>query len=103
MPAEGGKATQLTTEYTCMPVWAPDNKSIYFDGTHGGEYARLEFVAAEGGQVKRIPFLPENLQPAFPSELDISKDGSKLLFAGFYRYDEPESPDRIFTVPVEGP
>jgi Tol biopolymer transport system component len=102
VPASGGKATQLTTAYTCMPVWAPDNKRIYFDGCHGGDYASLEYIAAEGGKATRISVLPENLQPVFPSELAISKDGSKLLFAGFYRYGEAEPAGHLFTVSVEG-
>ena len=102
VPASGGKATQLTTAYTCMPVWAPDNKHIYFDGCHGGDYASLEYVAAEGGKVTRISVLPENLQPVYPSELSVSKDGRQLLFAGFYRYGEAKPAGRLFTVSVEG-
>jgi Tol biopolymer transport system component/beta-lactamase regulating signal transducer with metallopeptidase domain len=100
--AKGGKATQLTTAYTCMPVWAPDGRHIYFDGCHGGKLARLEYVASEGGKINRIPFLPENLSPSFPSDMAISNDGSTLLFAGFYRYGESKPEGSIFTVPVEG-
>jgi Tol biopolymer transport system component len=102
VPATGGKATQLTTGYACMPVWSPDNSRIYFDGDHGGFYASLEYVAAEGGQVNRIEILPDNLQPAFPSEIAVSNDGSKLLFAGFYRHGKAEPPGRLFTVSVDG-
>ncbi len=102
VPASGGKATQLTTSYTCMPVWAPDDKRVYFDGSHGGDLANLEYVVAEGGKVTRISVLPENLSPTFPSELAVSNDGDKLLFAGFYRYGEAKPPGPLFTVPVEG-
>jgi Tol biopolymer transport system component len=102
VPALGGKATQLTTGYTCMPVWAPDNQRIYFDGSHGGELCDLEYVAAEGGKVSRISVLPENLSPRYPSELSISNNGGKLLFAGFYRYGKAEPYGCLFTIPVEG-
>jgi Tol biopolymer transport system component len=102
VPAAGGKATQLTTAYTCMPVWAPGDKGIYFDGAHGAYRAGLEYVSADGGKVKRIPVRPKNFQPVFPSELAISRDGSKLLLAGFYRQGEPGPQGRLFTVPVDG-
>ncbi|MFC1765095.1 tetratricopeptide repeat protein [Planctomycetota bacterium] len=102
VPASGGKATQLTTAYTCMPVWAPDGRHIYFDGCHGGERASLEYVAAEGGNVSRIPLLPENLSPSYPSDMAISNDSSTLLFAGFYREGEPKPAGSLFTIPVEG-
>ena len=102
VPASGGKATQLTTAYTCMPVWAPDNKRIYFDGCHGDDMASLEYVAAEGGKVTRISGLPDGFHPSFPSDIAISNDGSKLLFAGFSPKKKPKLPSPLFTIPVEG-
>ncbi|MEA3224398.1 MAG: tetratricopeptide repeat protein [Planctomycetota bacterium] len=102
VPASGGKATQLTTASTYMPVWAPDGKRIYFDGCHGGYMASLEYVAAEGGKVTRISGLPKYPRHSFPSEIAISNDGSKLLFAGFYPKSQAKPPSPLFTVPVEG-
>ena len=37
VPSEGGKAVQLTTEYTAMPRWTPDGTRIAFTASSGGE------------------------------------------------------------------
>jgi Tol biopolymer transport system component len=102
VPAEGGKATQLTTEYTAMPRWTPDGTRIYFDGAHGGARANLEYMPAEGGKVTRLPVVPDNIQPVFPSQLSISPDGRTLCYAGFYRSGSQDPGPYLFIVPVEG-
>jgi Tol biopolymer transport system component len=100
VPAEGGKAVQLTTEYTAMPRWTPDGTRIYFDGAHRGDRANIEYVPSDGGAVVRLSITPGNIQPVFPSQLAISPNGKALSYFGFYRSG---SPDRgLFTVPVEG-
>ena len=69
VPSGGGKAAQLTPKDAWMPSWAPDGRSIYFDGTHGDSYAGIECIAAEGGEVTRIPIAPghEYMQPTYPT------------------------------------
>jgi Tol biopolymer transport system component len=102
VPAEGGKATQLTTEYTAMPRWTPDGIRIYFDGAHGGARANLEYMPADGGKVTRLPIVPDNIQPVYPSQLSISPDGRTICYAGFYRSGNQDPGPHLFTVPVEG-
>ncbi len=101
VPATGGKAAQLTPKDSWMPSWSPDGKAIYFDGVHGGDYAAIEHIPAEGGKVVRIPFdkVHEYLQPKYPhGGLSVSPDGKSICFAGFYRRGNGTA--GIFTLPV---
>jgi Tol biopolymer transport system component len=100
VPAEGGKAVQLTTEYTAMPRWTPDGKRIYFDGAHRGDRANIEYVPSDGGSVARLSITPGNIQPVFPSQLTISPDGRTLSYYGFFRSGNPDR--GLYMVPVEG-
>ncbi len=105
VPATGGKATQLTTEYAAVPNWTPDGKAIYFDGAYGDEdYAAIEFMPASGGKVTRVPIDKEFefLQPSYPlAGISLSPDGKTICYAGFYgRGGTPGS--AIYLLPREG-
>ena len=49
VPANGGTATQLTTQtsYECSPVWSPDSKQIAFASDRNGNFDL--FVMPAGG------------------------------------------------------
>jgi Tol biopolymer transport system component len=102
VPASGGKAVQLTPQYSTMPQWAPDQKKIYFSGANQGEYAGIEFVPADGGKVTRIPIRGRHRTTIGGSGISISPDGKRILFQGrFLSTPEGQQP-HIFTMPIEG-
>ena len=77
VPAEGGKAFQLTTNtsYDADPLWTPDGKSIVFS-SYREKSKDIYMVSAEGGSPKRLTSHTGNETP-----LEIMKDGSVLFTA----------------------
>ena len=70
VPAEGGRAVQLTTHTArdFQPVWSTDGKMIAFSSNRYGNYD-VFLVSAEGGAPKRLTFHSADDQPsAFSTE-----------------------------------
>ena len=55
VPANGGTATQLTTQasYECSPIWSPDSKQIAFASDRNGNFD-LFVMSADGGAARRL-------------------------------------------------
>ncbi len=107
VPSLGGKSVQLTTKECWMPCWSPDGQRIYFDGLHTDDMAGIEFIPAQGGEVKRLPIQSDKyVQPSGPtSGTSVSPDGSMIVFSGFYpgSTDVERTPgSHIMVVPVNG-
>jgi Tol biopolymer transport system component len=98
VPAEGGKAMQLTARETAMPRWSPDGKRIYFAGEAEDWGMGLNYVLAEGGKVNRIPSTGV-LLAVYPSQIAISPDGKTLCFSSRTRANPGPY---LLTVPTEG-
>ena len=107
VPSSGGKSVQLTTKPAWMPCWSPDGKYIYFDGLHTDDMAGIEFIPAQGGEVKRLPIQSDKyVQPSgSTSGISVSPDGSMIVFSGFYPGSinvERTPGSHIMLVPVNG-
>ncbi|MGB7623805.1 MAG: protein kinase, partial [Terriglobia bacterium] len=72
-----GKVEHLTDDkaLTFSPVWSADNRFIYFASTRGGTM-NLWKVSAQGGSPQQI-----TAGRGDDSELDVSADGQKIVFA----------------------
>ncbi len=77
MPAQGGTATQLTTQdsYECTPVWSPDGKQIAFASDRYGNFD-VFVMPANGGTAQR---LTSNSAGELPSAF--TPDGKYILFS----------------------
>ena len=77
VPANGGTATQLTTQtsYECSPVWSPDSKQIAFASDHNGNFD-LFVMPAGGGAARR---LTTHSASEIPSAF--TTDGNYILFS----------------------
>ena len=77
VPANGGTATQLTTQasYECSPIWSPDSKQIAFASDRNGNFD-LFVMSADGGAARR-------LTPHSASEIPstFTTDGNYILFS----------------------
>jgi Tol biopolymer transport system component len=107
VPSTGGNSVQLTTKPAWMPCWSPDGQRIYFDGLHTDDMAGIEFIPAQGGEVKRLPIQSDKyFQPVAPtSGISVSPDGNMIVFAGFYpnSADGEQTPGKhIMLVPANG-
>jgi Tol biopolymer transport system component len=107
VPSTGGKSVRLTTKPAWMPCWSPDGQRIYFDGLHTDDMAGIEFIPAQGGEVKRLPIQSDKyVQPSGPtSGISVSPDGSMIVFSGFYpgsKDVERKPGSHIMLVPVNG-
>lgn len=77
VPANGGTATQLTTQtsYECSPVWSPDSKQIAFASDRNGNFD-LFVMPAGGGAARR---LTTHSASEIPSAF--TTDGNYILFS----------------------
>ena len=77
VPANGGTATQLTTQasYECSPIWSPDSKQIAFASDRNGNFD-LFVMSADGGAARR---LTTNSASEIPSTF--TTDGNYILFS----------------------
>jgi Tol biopolymer transport system component len=99
VPAEGGKAVQITTDgFAFHPRWTPDGKTIVY---RGGDRFWLAAVPAGGGAATEIPSVSDlEITPGIPGGgVHVSPDGQKILFMGATR--QPLRVN-IFTLPIEG-
>ena len=83
VPANGGTATQLTTQasYECSPIWSPDSKQIAFASDRNGNFD-LFVMSADGGAAGALPpiRLPKYRQPSPPTAtISCSRPLSKTL------------------------
>ena len=83
VPANGGTATQLTTQasYECSPIWSPDSKQIAFASDRNGNFD-LFVMSADGGAARVLPpiRLPKYRQPSPPTAtISCSRPLSKTL------------------------
>ena len=76
VPANGGTATQLTTQasYECSPIWSPDSKQIAFASDRNGNFD-LFVMSADGGAARR---LTTHSASEIPSTF--TTDGNYILF-----------------------
>lgn len=82
VPAEGGKATQLTSNeaYDTAPVWSPDGKQIAFASNRQGSMD-VYLMNSEGGTPKRLTTYSGNETPvAF-------KDATHILYQTSFMRD----------------
>lgn len=77
VPANGGTATQLTTQasYECSPIWSPDSKQIAFASDRNGNFD-LFVMSADGGATRR---LTTHSASEIPSTF--TTDGNYILFS----------------------
>lgn len=77
VPANGGTATQLTTQasYECSPIWSPDSKQIAFASDRNGNFD-LFIMSADGGAARR---LTTHSASEIPSTF--TTDGNYILFS----------------------
>ena len=75
--AEGGEATQLTTQmsYEANPIWSPDSKSIAFTSDRNGNFD-IYTVSVKGGSAKRVTY---NSTKEIPYAF--TNDGKYILFS----------------------
>ena len=83
VPANGGTATQLTTQasYECSPIWSPDSKQIAFASDRNGNFD-LFVMSADGGAARRLTThsASEYRQPSPPTAtISYSRPLSKTL------------------------
>lgn len=76
MRADGTGVTQLTSTFVSSwnPIWAPDDKRIFFGSFRSGNH-EIYSMASDGSQITR---LTDSAASDWPS--DVSPDGKKLLF-----------------------
>ena len=101
VPADGGKAFQLTTNsgYDADPIWTPDGKSIVFS-SYREKSKDIYMVSAEGGTPKRLTSHTGNETP-----LEIMKDGSVLFTANIQQdaqYGDFPGNAQLYKVGPEG-
>lgn len=77
VPANGGTATQLTTQasYECSPIWSPDSKQIAFASDRNGNFD-LFVMSADGGAARR---LTTHSASEIPSTF--TTDGNYIMFS----------------------
>ena len=77
VPANGGTATQLTTQasYECSPIWSPDSKQIAFASDRNGNFD-LFVMSADGGAARS---LTTHSASEIPSTF--TTDGNYILFS----------------------
>ena len=101
VPAEGGKAVQITTNpaYDSEPIWTPDGKNIVFS-SYREKSKDIYMVSAEGGAPKRLTTHTGNETP-----LEIMKDGSILFTANILQdaqYGDFPGTSQLYKVGPEG-
>ena len=77
VPANGGTATQLTTQasYECSPIWSPDSKQIAFASDRNGNFD-LFVMSADGGAARRL-----TTHSASEISSTFTTDGNYILFS----------------------
>jgi Tol biopolymer transport system component len=108
--ATGGQAMQVTPKNSWIPGWSPDGKYLFFEGTNTDDWAGIEAIPVDGGDVSKIPVISEYaVQPGMPTGgISVSPDGKKIVFAGYY-YNISDTltqkkleGSHIMTIPVSG-
>lgn len=93
VPAEGGRAVQLTTnpKHDTHPVWSPDGRYIAFASDREGSFD-VYLVAREGGAPRRLTTHSGNEYP------ETFKDDTTVLFTASIRPDVKDSqfPSSLF-------
>jgi Tol biopolymer transport system component len=84
--ATGGQAMQVTPKNSWIPGWSPDGQYLFFEGTNTDDWAGIEAIPVDGGDVTKIPVVSEYaVQPGMPTGgISVSPDGKKIVFAGYY-------------------
>lgn len=103
VPAEGGRAVQLTTNprHDTRPVWSPDGRSIAFASDREGSFD-VYLVGREGGEPRRLTTHSGNEYP------ETFKDSTTVLFTASIRPDVKDSQfpsslfPQIYAVDVKG-
>ena len=101
VPAEGGKASQITTNpsYDSDPIWTPDGQNIVFS-SYREKSKDIYVVPAEGGFPKRLTSHTGNETP-----LEVLKDGSVLFTANIQpdaQYGDFPGNAQLYKVGPEG-
>ena len=88
VPANGGTATQLTTQasYECSPIWSPDSKQIAFASDRNGNFD-LFVMSADGGAARRLTTHSASETRTFKGKILIQNDGLKLRPGMFIKAD----------------
>lgn len=93
VPAEGGRAVQLTTNprHDTRPVWSPDGRYIAFASDREGSFD-VYLMAREGGTPRRLTTHSGNEYP------ETFKDNETILFTASIRPDVKDSqfPSSLF-------
>jgi Tol biopolymer transport system component/serine/threonine protein kinase len=84
VPARGGRATQLTTEYAKddRPVWSADGRHLYCSSLRTGTLALWQVAVPEGTAVRMT------LGTGPEGEPSLSKDGTRLAYSTYL--DDPD-------------
>lgn len=99
VPAEGGKAVQVSPEGLAFhPRWTPDGRNIVYRGP--GRLS-LNVVPTGGGEAKDIPIVSDlKVTPGTPGGgIHVSPDGKRIVFMGGTYTPFAVN---IYTVPIEG-
>lgn len=93
VPANGGKATQLTTNpaHDTRPVWSPDGKQIAFASNRGGNFD-VYLMSKEGGVPRQLTTHTANEYP------EAFADAGHVLYSAAIQPDADDSqfPSSIF-------
>lgn len=107
VPAEGGKAVQITPAKAgpYYPRWSPDGERIYFRGwDEEEEKTAALYIPAAGGDPVEVPVGSDRwLVSRVPGGgLNVSPDGEKIVVSAYQEpYDSKEGVD-VWTLPVDG-
>ena len=98
VPAQGGKAVQVTPEgLGCYyPRWSPDGERIFLRWVRRGESppVRMGYVPADGGAITEIPWPERPFVSCVPGGgHNVSPDGRRIVISASHD---------IWTIPLEG-
>ena len=81
VPAQGGKAMQVTGEGNFWhPRWSPDGKQVFLECGGQDPPVQIGFIPAAGGSITKIPWPDVTLMPVVPGNgRNLSPDGNKLV------------------------
>ncbi len=104
VPAQGGKATQLTTHaaYDYQPVWSPDGKTLAFASNRYGNFD-IYTVSSQGGTPVRLTYWSGGEIP-----MAFSNDGSQIYYSSMLVTDATYSQfpnagmEQVYSIPATG-